>query len=294
MKSVRVLASKTALAMSVTLVAATGALALAPSSSASTSTVVFDSTNSVSATGSVGVGAGRYYSFQFSALQATTVTEIQVYIATPPTFTTNISAAITSSANGGTTAGTFTSQSVQTVAAPCTQDPDGGSCALVTLSGTASLSAGTTYWVRFTNTGGTGNVQIFTRPGTGTLAGLPLEHTFGTNDIYTDNSGGSYLDSTGQGYPWILMSSPGGGGGGGTSDPEASSTPPPWLQSYGRKADGICRTGWHASWAEWAVDKSGGWVCNRTVFWNGSAWVENPNEVWGSANRADNAAWDGN
>ncbi len=69
--------------------------------------------------------------------------------------------------------------------------------------------------------------------------------------------------------------------------------PPPWLQSYGRRESEICRDGWHSSWAEWAINKTGGWVCNRTVFYNGSTWVQNPNEVWGSSHPADNAAWDG-
>lgn len=66
-----------------------------------------------------------------------------------------------------------------------------------------------------------------------------------------------------------------------------------WLQSYGRTAHELCREGWHASWAEWAVDKTGGWVCNRTVFWNGSTWVQNPNAVWGPMNSNQTATWDG-
>ena len=69
--------------------------------------------------------------------------------------------------------------------------------------------------------------------------------------------------------------------------------PPPWLQSYGRTQGGVCKTGWHASWAEWATSVTGGWVCNRTIFWNGSSWVQNPNAVWGIANPAETARWDG-
>lgn len=69
--------------------------------------------------------------------------------------------------------------------------------------------------------------------------------------------------------------------------------PPPWLQSYGRTEGNICRSGWHASWAEWATSITGGWVCNRTIFWNGSTWVQNPNVGWGIANPADTNSWDG-
>lgn len=73
----------------------------------------------------------------------------------------------------------------------------------------------------------------------------------------------------------------------------ASSTPPPWLQSYGRSAGETCRAGWHPSWAEWAADKTGGWVCNRAVLMIGSTWVQNPNAVWGSYNASENVVWDG-
>jgi hypothetical protein len=70
-------------------------------------------------------------------------------------------------------------------------------------------------------------------------------------------------------------------------------TPAPWLQSYGRNNGATCMAGWHASWAEWAVLKSGGWVCNRTIFWNGSTWVQNPNAVWGALDASQTGPWDG-
>ena len=80
---------------------------------------------------------------------------------------------------------------------------------------------------------------------------------------------------------------------GSTSSGSTSSAPTPWLQSYGRTEGNICGLGWHASWAEWATSTTGGWVCNRTVFWNGSSWVQNPNAVWGITNLAETSSWDG-
>lgn len=76
-------------------------------------------------------------------------------------------------------------------------------------------------------------------------------------------------------------------------DAPASTGPPPWLQSYGRLAGDTCRAGWHPSWAEWAQTKTGGWVCNRTIFWSNDTWWQNPNTVWGSDNAADSIPWDG-
>ena len=82
---------------------------------------------------------------------------------------------------------------------------------------------------------------------------------------------------------------------GGGSEPVVNdSPPPPWLQSYGRAQQETCQIGWHASWAEWAVATSGGWVCNRTIFWNGTAWVQNPNFVWGLMDPSETRARDGN
>lgn len=77
------------------------------------------------------------------------------------------------------------------------------------------------------------------------------------------------------------------------ADGPASIGPPPWLQSYGRLSGDTCRAGWHASWAEWAEAKTGGWVCNRTVFWSNDSWWQNPNSVWGVADAAESVPWDG-
>ncbi len=80
---------------------------------------------------------------------------------------------------------------------------------------------------------------------------------------------------------------------GSTPSGSTSSARTPWLQSYGRTEANICRLGWHASWAEWATSTTGGWVCNCTIFWNGSSWVQNPNAVWGITNLAETSSWDG-
>ena len=45
--------------------------------------------------------------------------------------------------------------------------------------------------------------------------------------------------------------------------------PPDWHQSIGRtSADEKCPTGWSPSWAQWMNDGSGGFVCNRVIFWD--------------------------
>lgn len=31
-----------------------------------------------------------------------------------------------------------------------------------------------------------------------------------------------------------------------------------------------------ASWAQWATSVTGGWVCNRVVYWNGTQWMQAP------------------
>lgn len=73
----------------------------------------------------------------------------------------------------------------------------------------------------------------------------------------------------------------------------SSDSLPPWLQSYGRLPAQGCKPGWHASWAEWAVAKTGGWVCNRTVYWNGSEWMQDPDSIWVAANSTEATVWDG-
>jgi hypothetical protein len=40
---------------------------------------------------------------------------------------------------------------------------------------------------------------------------------------------------------------------------------PTWVQAYGRVQDAACETGWDASWQEWAVPVTGGWVCPRSI-----------------------------
>ena len=115
---------------------------------------------------------------------------------------------------------------------------------------------------------------------TGLLTTFDVNYTFDTP--ITDFGRGSYLDL------YIAC---------GDAEVETASQvafdPAPWLQSYGRTAVEICRDGWHPSWAEWAIDKTGGWVCNRTVFWNGSNWVQNPSAVWGPMNPQQTTPWVG-
>ena len=40
---------------------------------------------------------------------------------------------------------------------------------------------------------------------------------------------------------------------------------PAWVQAYGRGEAAPCDAGWNASWQEWAVPVTGGWVCTRSV-----------------------------
>lgn len=54
-------------------------------------------------------------------------------------------------------------------------------------------------------------------------------------------------------------------------DSESASSPPDWVQSYGRFEDDACREGWHPSWAQWPKDGLGGFVCDRTLTWQGEA-----------------------
>jgi len=66
-------------------------------------------------------------------------------------------------------------------------------------------------------------------------------------------------------------------------------TPPSWLQSLGRATESSCPDGWSASWAEWAVASTGGWVCNRTVFWMDGGWYVQSGD--GSGPRGHASAW---
>jgi hypothetical protein len=55
---------------------------------------------------------------------------------------------------------------------------------------------------------------------------------------------------------------------GGTRSPHG--TPPPsWYQSYGRAtADMACEAGWGPSWAMWANGGTGGYVCDRELYFD--------------------------
>lgn len=117
----------------------------------------------------------------------------------------------------------------------------------------------------------------------GTLSGTPTTAGTYTFTVSATNSQGAVTSSS----ITIVVSSSGGGASG------TEVTPAPWLQSYGRPAGAPCRYGWHGSWAEWAVSVTGGWVCNRTVFWSDGSWRQNPDAVWGATDSAQTSAWDG-
>ena len=60
---------------------------------------------------------------------------------------------------------------------------------------------------------------------------------------------------------------------------ESGPPPPPWLQSYALSGDETnCMDGWSQSWAQWPNDNSGGFVCNRSIYWSSGAqaWLEKP------------------
>ena len=79
----------------------------------------------------------------------------------------------------------------------------------------------------------------------------------------------------------------------GTGSGDSAAPPPAWLQAYGRQQADMCRVGWDPSWAEWANNQTGGWVCERTILWDGTSWVQNPNAVWGSYDARLNTPWSG-
>ena len=52
-------------------------------------------------------------------------------------------------------------------------------------------------------------------------------------------------------------------------EPAPASSPPDWVQAYGRAPGDACLTGWQPSWAQWPNDGGGGFVCERTISWQG-------------------------
>lgn len=56
---------------------------------------------------------------------------------------------------------------------------------------------------------------------------------------------------------------------GGSGGSNAGANGPSWFQSYGRAdSTDVCQPGWDPSYAAWANQGAGGWVCNRTVYYN--------------------------
>lgn len=199
---------------------------------------------------------------------------------------------VTATANtavAGDTANTYLYQSNSRISSTLTFAPAIAGLKVVTRFHADAPGAGFEQF-NFTGTGGgftatirnLNTTQTYERGTTftGLLTTFGVAYTYDT--AVADFARGSYLDL------YIAC---------GDAEVEATSQvafdPAPWLQSYGRTESETCREGWHASWAEWAVDKTGGWVCNRTVFWNGSTWVQNPNAVWGPINPDQTTAWVG-
>lgn len=118
----------------------------------------------------------------------------------------------------------------------------------------------------------------------GVLGGTPTSAGTYTFTVDATNSAGS--DSTSALTITISVD-------GTPADSIVEAGPAPWLQSHGRPSHEDCPPGWHPSWAEWAVPSTGGWVCNRTIFWHGSAWMQSPDAVWGTTNPAAIRLWDG-
>ncbi len=52
--------------------------------------------------------------------------------------------------------------------------------------------------------------------------------------------------------------------------PSSTQSPPDWMQAYGRAQAESCRAGWSSSWARWPNAGTGGFVCNRTLTWQGA------------------------
>ena len=70
--------------------------------------------------------------------------------------------------------------------------------------------------------------------------------------------------------------------GGAAPEPDLSQMPPAWFQAQQRKEQAaVCPPGMHASWAEWPNERTGGWTCEWSTWWDvnkGTAggWVTTP------------------
>jgi hypothetical protein len=73
--------------------------------------------------------------------------------------------------------------------------------------------------------------------------------------------------------------------GGRVVDPPVEA-PPTLFQQIGRPSQlATCASGWSASWAAWAQPVTGGWVCQRWIYWRDGLWYSSNNEP-GTANGA--------
>jgi hypothetical protein len=138
---------------------------------------------------------------------------------------------------------------------------DGTSCGAGNPAYLATSPSGSTSGSVSTSAGGSATVPSF---GTGQTISYTAPAALGSDTFYVN-----YLN-TGNWLVQITVVSSSGG------------NPPPWLQMYGRPSQtDACRSGWDPSWAEWAITKTGGWVCQRTIYWHDGAWFESPSAIWG-------------
>jgi len=65
---------------------------------------------------------------------------------------------------------------------------------------------------------------------------------------------------------------------GGLTVTTRTGSPPVWHQSYSVERSADCASGWAKSWAQWPNDGSGGYVCNRVVFYKDGTWLVSTTE----------------
>lgn len=93
----------------------------------------------------------------------------------------------------------------------------------------------------------------------------------GTTSIQVKNTSNNAVLAT-----LTVTLSGGGSGGGSGSSSSAAEGPAPWLQSFARaSAATTCPSGYGSSWAQWPNGGRGGFVCNRTLVFDGGSynWV---------------------
>lgn len=65
-----------------------------------------------------------------------------------------------------------------------------------------------------------------------------------------------------------------GGAAADTTSTDSAPGPAPWFKAYQRHTkEETCNTGWNPSYAQWANNHSGGWVCVQELYYTGSTWA---------------------